>query len=211
MGKRAFGQITRLPSKRYRARYTGPDTALHNAPSTFETRLDAEAWLTDERQLISAGAWSSPASRVRAAELADLERKQSVFATYARGWLAGPHDLRATTRASYRTALERHLVPTFGDTPLSEITPSLVRSWFQSDGERTPTARAHAYQVLVAVMSQAEEDELILRNPCRIKAGGRTTVAREPEVLSLTELLTPWPRPCRPSIAPWRWCADCAG
>lgn len=190
MGKRSFGQITRLPSKRYRARYTGPDTALHNGPSTFDTRLDAEAWLTDERRLISSGAWTPPASRVRAAELAELERRQSVFTTYARGWLAGRHDLRATTHASYRTALERHLVPTFGDTPLTEITPSMVRSWFQSFGDQTPTARAHAYQVLVAVMAQAEHDELILRNPCRIKAGGRTSVVREPEVLTLAELLT---------------------
>jgi hypothetical protein len=29
--KRGLGQITRLPSGRYRARYTGPDMALHNA------------------------------------------------------------------------------------------------------------------------------------------------------------------------------------
>ena len=45
---------------RSRARYTGPDQALHNGPRTFETRVDAEAWLADERRLISAGAWSSP-------------------------------------------------------------------------------------------------------------------------------------------------------
>ena len=57
--KRSFGQITRLPSGRYRARYTGPDTLLHNGPSTFDTRQDAEAWLTDERRLISTGAWIS--------------------------------------------------------------------------------------------------------------------------------------------------------
>ncbi|MEO7070430.1 MAG: site-specific integrase, partial [Nostocoides sp.] len=61
MSKRNFGQITRLPSKRYRARYTGPDTALHNAPNTFDTSEDAQAWLTDERRLISAGTWSAPA------------------------------------------------------------------------------------------------------------------------------------------------------
>jgi hypothetical protein len=43
MTKRGFGQLRRLPSKRYRAFYTGPDTALHYGPSTFETKLDAEA------------------------------------------------------------------------------------------------------------------------------------------------------------------------
>jgi hypothetical protein len=71
--KRSFGQITRLPSKRYRARYTGPDQALHNGPRTFETRVDAEAWLADERRLISAGTWSSPAARQDAMKRAETE------------------------------------------------------------------------------------------------------------------------------------------
>jgi hypothetical protein len=117
--------------------------ALHHEVSTLATRPDAEAWLTGEGpgRLISAGAWP-PASRMRATELADLERRLPPSTAYSRGWLAGRHDLRGTMCASYRTALERLHVPSFGDTPLTDITPSLVRSWFQSDGDRTPTARA---------------------------------------------------------------------
>ena len=42
-GKRGFGQIIKLPSKRYRARYTGPDGALHNAPTTFDTREEGKS------------------------------------------------------------------------------------------------------------------------------------------------------------------------
>jgi hypothetical protein len=57
--KRSFGGIRRLPSGRYQANYTGPDAQLHNAPHTFETREDAEAWLTDVRRQISRGEWSS--------------------------------------------------------------------------------------------------------------------------------------------------------
>jgi len=52
---RILGRAKRRPSKRWQAFYTGPDTALHYAPSTFETKLDAEAWLTDERRLIAPG------------------------------------------------------------------------------------------------------------------------------------------------------------
>ena len=48
--KRGFGEIERLPSGRVRARYTGPDLRRHSAPITFETKLDAEAWLVDERR-----------------------------------------------------------------------------------------------------------------------------------------------------------------
>lgn len=62
MRKRSFGRIAKLPSKRYRARYTGPDACLHNAPTTFDSRMDAEAWLADERRLIASGAWTPPMS-----------------------------------------------------------------------------------------------------------------------------------------------------
>lgn len=57
-GRRSFGQITRLPSKRYRARYTGPDTALRNALTTSDRKQDAEVWLLDERRMISEGRWT---------------------------------------------------------------------------------------------------------------------------------------------------------
>lgn len=188
MAKRGFGTITRLPSKRYRVRYTGPDVQIHTAVRTFQTRLDAEAWLTDERRLIDAGCWTPPA--VRAAERArkETERRENTFGSYAKSWLGSRHDLRPTTRVSYETSLRRHLVPAFGDRPISEITVSDVRRWFASYKEKTPTARAHAYQVLSAVLAQAEEDGLITRNPARIRNGGRVQVSHEPEVLTLQEL-----------------------
>ena len=43
--KRTFGEISRLPSGRYRARYRGPDGERHTAPVTFLSRMDAETWL----------------------------------------------------------------------------------------------------------------------------------------------------------------------
>ena len=187
--KRSFGRIARLPSKRYRARYIGPDQALHNAPLTFQTREDAEAWLTDERRLISSGSWTSPTARLTASRRAEEARLARVFDDYARAWLAGRHDLRPSTIDSYRSALSRHLVPAFGRTPIDEITHEMVRAWYASYGQRTPTARAHAYAVLTSIMSQALDDELIARTPCRIKGGGRAKVMREPDVLTLAELL----------------------
>lgn len=187
--RRGFGQIAKLPSGRFRARYTGPDTALHNAPVTFETREDAEAWLSDERRLITWGTWTSPAARKKAAARDEAQRSARGFTGYARAWLAGRHDLRPTTRASYSTAIERHLAPAFGATPIDEITPEAVREWFNGYGGQTPTARAHAFAVLKAILRQAEDDELIRRNPARIKSGARAEAQREPQVLNLRELL----------------------
>lgn len=188
-GRRGFGQITRLPSGRYRARYTGPDTGLHNAPTTFDTVMDAEAWLTDERRLIAAGTWKAPKERAKEAQAAEAARRARVFGGYAQAWLDGLHDIRPTTRASYQSSLDHHLVPAFGDVPVDAITTEQVRAWFASYGDRTPTARAHAYAVLKAVMAQAEDDQLIPRSPARIKAGGRAKVKRDPLALTLRELL----------------------
>jgi len=196
MSRRQFGQIARLPSKRYRARYADPRGALtpkgeavrHSAPFTFTTKQDAEAWLADERRLIEAGTWTPPQTRQRHAREAEERRAGNLFDAYARAWLDSRHDLRPTTRASYDTAIRRHLVPAFGHLPLDEITAEKVRRWFTSYGDKTPTARAHAYQVLGGIMAQALDDELITKNPARIRAGGRTPVTREPEVLTLPEL-----------------------
>lgn len=189
MGKRSFGRIHQLPSKRYRARYTGPDTRVHNASHTFDTKLDAEAWLTDERRLISAGTWSSPAARATAERQAEADRQSNRFDSYAWLWLGGRHDLRPSTRTAYTSSLRRHLIPALGDLPVTEISTLVVRAWFNGYGDRTPTARAHAYQVLSSIMKQAEDDGLIPRSPVRIKAGGKTPTQREPEVLTLAELL----------------------
>ncbi|HEY6684789.1 MAG TPA: hypothetical protein VI094_01135 [Propionibacteriaceae bacterium] len=67
--QRSFGYIRRLPSKRYQASYIGPDLARHAAPDTFETKLDAEGWMRDERKIITSEEWTPPKSRAAAARL----------------------------------------------------------------------------------------------------------------------------------------------
>lgn len=189
MGKRSFGAITRLPSKRYRARYTGPDARWHNAPTTYSAKLDAEAWLVQERRLIDSGTWTPPSQRRTSAERAEADRQANTFGRYADAWLAGHGDLAEGTRRSYRTSVERHLKPAFGELPLTEVTPALVRSWYNSYGQRSPTAKGHAYQVLSGIFRQAEDDEIIVRSPCRIRGATASRSSREPQVLSLAELL----------------------
>ena len=67
--KRGFGEVSRLPSGRYRARYTGPDANRHSAPLTVVARIDAEGWLVDQERRISRGEWQRPARQVREAPL----------------------------------------------------------------------------------------------------------------------------------------------
>lgn len=175
--KRSFGGIRRLPSKRYQANYTGPDTAIHKAPHTFDTREDAEAWLTGIRRQISSGEWQ-PQSRRSPAER---------FDAYAEAWLS-TRPLKPRTTALYASLLRIHIVPTLGNRELSAITPVAVRSWYAGLSPQRPTARAHAYQLLRTILATAVDDGAIPANPCRIKGAGTTTRKREITMLTVDEL-----------------------
>jgi integrase len=182
--KRGFGQLMKLPNGRVRARYTGPDGNLHNAPATFETNLDAEAWLTDERRLIASGGWSSPRAR---AEAKYRGPAALTFGTYADAWLRD-RTLKPRTRAHYRSLLDRQLFPTFEHSALTEVTTEDVRRWHALTGTSKPTLRAHAYGLLRTIMAAALSDQLIPVNPCIIRGAGNSTRVHKIKPATVAEL-----------------------
>ena len=198
--RRGFGRTRKLPSGRWQAFYNDPEgrTKLsrtgkaapvrHTAPHTFDSKLDAEAWLTDERRAISAGTWTAPAVRRQREADAAKARERNVFAAYAQRWLDERHDIRPSTRLSYQSSLTHHLIPAFGHKPVTDVTAADVRAWFNAAADR-PTARAHAYAVLKAIFADAVSDDVIVKTPCRIKAGAKAHSKRDPEALTLPELL----------------------
>lgn len=200
--KRSFGQITRLPSRRYRARYTGPDGDLHNAPTTFDSRQDAEAWLTDERRTISAGTWAPPR------RLSERPRAQT-FEDYAERWLAR-RELKPRTRGHYRSLLDRQILPTFGQRSLSMITSPDVRDWYDELDRSRPTLRSHAYGLLRTILATAVTDERISVNPAHIRGAGNVRRARKVRPATLVELeaiAAAMPEKYRPLIMLSSWCA----
>ena len=181
--RRSFGQLRRLPSKRWQAFYTGPDTALHYAPSTFETKIDAEAWLTDERRIIASGLWVAPAERHHT-QIASI-----TLASYAGPWLAD-RPLKPRTREHYQALLDKQIVPSLGDKPLKALTPVTIRSWHAELGTKTPTLRAHAYALLRTILVTAVHDGLIAANPCHIRGAGNSKRVHTIKPLTLPELET---------------------
>lgn len=187
--RRGFGNIRRLPSGRYQASYAGPDQQRHSAPTTFSAKIDAEGWLSSERRVLESHHWTSPKQRQAERERAMRADQLKTFRRFAMRWLEGKsRSIRAQTESSYRSSLEIHLLPTFGDRRLDEISEEDVEVWFYGYGDQTPTARAHAYQVLKGVMLAAAEASVINRNPCRIKGGHRTAPEHEQEILTFGEL-----------------------
>ncbi len=175
--RRSFGGIRKLPSGRYQANYTGPDTRLHKAPSTFDTREDAEAWLTDVRRTISRGEWSAKRTTQRVL----------TFGAYSDMWLEG-RTLKPRTRSHYRSLLDQHILPAFGDAPLKAIDSDDIRDWWLTMGAKRPTLRAHAYGLTRTILASAVQERLIDLNPCHIRGAGSSKRVHKVKPASLPEL-----------------------
>ncbi len=170
-----FGNTRHLPSGRWQARYTAPGGASVTAPWTFETKMDAQTWLSTVRADLVRGAWLPPDSA-------------TTFGQYAATWLA-QRPLKPRTREHYRSLLQRTILPTFADVPIRRLSPAAVRDWHAKLPTDTPTQRAHSYALLKAICATAVADDLLPANPCRIRGAGQAKRASRTEPASLEELV----------------------
>jgi len=180
--KRRFGRVRKLASGRYQARYHGPDGIDRPAPYTFASKTDAERWLTRVEADIIAGTWRDP------------NRGRVPLGPYLTEWIAHRTGIRVKTVELYRWLYRKCIEPAFKDRHLGDITPGQIRAWHAqllADGVSATTA-AKAYRLLRAVLNTAVDDELIRRNPCRIKGAGSEPTPERPaatvaQVLDLAE------------------------
>jgi integrase len=184
--RRQFGRIRQLPSKRWQARYTGPDGLVRSAPTTFPTRADASAWLAAMETAIARGTWLDPdAGRV---PLGD----------YVAKWIAERPGLAPRTVGKHEDLLRLHIRPVLGSVDLVDVTPARVRAWragLLEAGTGPPTVVA-AYRLLRAAMTTAVDDELVRRNPCRIPGAGHGDTPERPiatvdEVFAIADAVAP--------------------
>jgi len=181
--KARFGNVRRLPSGRYQARYVGPDGHSHQAHATFDTIGDAETWLSTIRADIVRDTWN-PSGR---------PKNLLTFGQYAEAWLEGRkvrgRPLAARTREHYRHLLDQHIYPTFESTPLRYITSEQVEHWYALTAVGKPTLQSHAYSLLRTILGTAVERNLITTaNPAKIRGAGSTERVRKVKPASLREL-----------------------
>jgi integrase len=202
MAKRKFGSIRKLPSGRYQARYPGPDGLLRPADTTFPTIADADAFLATQQADIIRKVWRAP------------RKDATTVADWVEQWVA-QRAVKETTRANYESLAKLHIAGTrLGDMRIQDVTPADVRRWHvdllaglraAADAKAAKaaaaerelsvatkrtgrTTAAHAYRLLRASMATAVEDELIDRNPCRLK-GASTIEASERPIASIAEVM----------------------
>lgn len=180
--RESFGQVEKLPSGRYRARYTGPDGKRYPAPMTFDTTTDARTWLSLRRAEIARDEWK-PRSRRKVANFGDYAREHIRTRTNSRG-----ETLKPRTRVEYLRLLDGPLRE-FVDRSLQSISAEDVRRWNRNQldtGKATQTARA--YLLLKSVISTAVDDGYLKSNPCRIKGAAKATTGRSVQPPTAAEL-----------------------
>jgi integrase len=137
--RRGTGNVTQLPSGRWRARWWGSDGRQHS--ESFDTPEAAERRLAKVQTDKGAGNYTDP-TKVRLGELFEE-------------FLANPHnELRESTIAFYQRQYAKHIAPTFGRKQLHKLTAPAIEDWAYSVRENVGAATAHAsYRILRAVLS----------------------------------------------------------
>jgi integrase len=181
--RRSWGTLRTMRNGRIQASYMNhADGLRYYALHTYDSKLDAEGWLANERKLLDLGEWSPPEARAAAKALAGVKLRE-----YTEQWLAH-RDLTPKTRALYDALLDSRILPKLGDEFLRAVTPAMVRAWWVDLGKDTPTRNTHAYQLLKAIFNTAQADKLIAENPCQIKAAGKPPKPRDVQALTPAEL-----------------------
>ncbi len=192
IARRGFGRIERRESGRYRAAYTGPDGRLYRAPTTFDAKEDAVAWLANRRAEIQMEVWA-PDAAARGASRQTVPTMRA----YGDQWLEGRktrgRELRPTTRQQYRmcsTPTSIRPSATSGSTgsPADDVT-----AWYDALAPGKETIRSQAYSLLRTILgsaASARPKPLIPYNPAHIRGAGNVKRAHKVRPASLQELET---------------------
>jgi integrase len=99
---------------------------------------------------------------------------------FAHSWLA-QRLLAPRTVELYRGLLKHHIVPLLGKIDLNDLSPRDVREWHSQLSKSShpgPVTVAKAYRLLRTICETAVTDEMIGRNPCKLKGA---SVEHSPE------------------------------
>jgi len=151
----ARATIDRRENGRYRARYEGPD--LRWRSRTFDRRIDAQSWLTNELTKLHRSEWVDP------------HAGRELFGVVADRWMEGRVALRESTLARDRSYLRSLALPAFGSRPVGTIQPSDLATWIagMNAAGKSPATIQKAWQIASGVLRLAVRDRLIALSPAR--------------------------------------------
>ena len=164
--RRAFGEVERRTNASgvsYRARYAMPDGTRYSR--SFQTKMDAEAWLSTERALIDRDEWSPPAARKAAAERREREAATNTVRAFSKRYLA-ERGLRPNTVRGYQSLLDSRILPYFGEMPLRDVTLAEIKAWRASP-------RPTVYSAPSSKQPRRKKSSIALRRRSAVRAARR--------------------------------------
>ena len=179
----------------WRARWRAPDGTMRSKPG-FASRRDAENYGRDQEAAIRSRTYIDP----RAGRI--------TLTDWVNRWYPAL-DLEPTTLANYRYLIEVHILPAFGDRPISSLTAEEISTWEQgiaSSGYSRRTSR-DARSTLATVLADAIPQHLAA-NPAQRKRGKGRKGRRRIEQYERAEKA--WPAPLQALLVAER-CAALSG
>jgi integrase len=145
--------IDRRPNGRWRARYRDPNGRSRSR--TFDHKVDARRFLERTGTAIQRGEWR------------DAQRHRITFSVWAEQWWTSLGSIRDSTRITYKTEVERHLLPAWGPVALGGIDPLAIQQWLSSElDNRTTAAVVKSYRMFRLILRYALQMGVLARDPC---------------------------------------------
>ncbi len=162
---------------------------------TFNSAADAKAFLSDNEVKMRKGEWVDPT------------KGRKTFGAFASDWMDAKErngSLRPNTFALYTYLLDKHILPTFKNMPLRNVTTQAVHDWLTAlrmkpssngDGKLSTATVAKAYRLMRQLMDHAVRSGYIHANPCMEVNGGaerskRRELLTESQVEALAEAVS---------------------
>lgn len=203
-----MAHIRKIPSGKWQAEVRLPNGKRKTKTSAL--RSVVAAWARDLEREVDRGTWVDPA--------APAPPDQITFGDWAEQFMA-TRTVRPETRRGNRNAMVNHVLPAFGELPLSSIKPSTVRRWLADMDEEGPgrAMQRKAFSLARLCIDAAVADEIVKANPFRaVKAPSTSTPPvywfTQEQVTALTTYL---PQPHATQVLVMAWCGlrwgECCG
>ena len=145
----ASGKVT------YTAVYLDPDGRERSA-GTFDGKREAEKAARRAQNAVESAEWIDPVDG------------KLTFERYVEDYWWPSRQLELTTRAAYRSYLDKHFLPYLGKRPMSSITPTTVEAWIAKalKGGLSAASVRKYHSMLKTIFQRAVRDRVVLTNPC---------------------------------------------
>jgi len=196
----SWGEVEQLPSKKYRARYAGPDSRRYNSPVTFDTKTDAHAWLSLQRASIIEGTWT-PNSYQKLAS-GSLTETGPTVGELLDAWVE--RGLNARTMKpwspSYTSSVKKAVAAGLSGLrakPAATLNASTIRKWHADRVKSSGASSAgREARILRSCLNQAVADEILANNPVpKLLGNSKTGIKHRPptteELVALIAAMPP--------------------